>query len=314
MRLMLTLSDLPHRLPDLQLVIVHGGGRGGGEFVAEKALAEFAAAGQTIALVAASDRAGMVRAIRGQSGNPGIRVLFTAGMRDLPGALAAKKAGVSYATYLQVPYFRAMSPRDPVHAAAVIAMTAFHRMYAAHNFVNSQASWPGWFDAETLAPITAGELNADAPPPPLSPSGDLTIATACRLFTERGKGSKDTDSLLRLIDEIRRYNCSGAAKRQIRVVHYGDVDGAHAAMFSRHADVIQLRGYSRTWLHDDAINAFFFFSRYEGFGLAPLEATRAKRPVFVNEGFPNELRLCCPVRRIVTWDPGRSILEQIVQS
>lgn len=311
---MLTLSDLPRRLPDLQLIIVHGGGRGGGEFVAEKILTEFAAAGRAIDLVAASDRAGMVRAIRSQSGNPGIRILFTAGMRDLPGALAAKMAGVLYATYLQVPYFRAMSLRDPVHAAAVTAMTAFHRMFAAHNFVNSQASWPGWFDAETLAPITADELNADAPSAPLPPSGGLTIATACRLFTERGIGSKDTTSLLRLIDEIRRHNRAGAGGRQVQLVHYGDVDDTHAAMFSSHADVIQLRGYSRTWLYDDAeIDAFFFFSRYEGFGLAPLEATKTNRPVFVNEGFPDELRRCCPVETIITRDPRCSILEQIIQ-
>jgi len=307
-----TLSDLPDLLPDLRLLVIHGEGRGGGERAAAKINDAYRARGRTIDVIGSGNRRALKAAIQALQGVPGTLVLFSGGMRDLPGALAARTAGVGFAAYFQVPYLRSLSISDPVHASAVMAMVGFNRLFAHHIFVNSGQGWPQWLQGRILLPIVDAERIV--PHPVKWPVAKLVrLATACRLFSERGHGSKDVSSVLRLIEEVRAHNRTQDGQR-IELVHYGDVDAYHTALLDPHRDVLERRGYATDWYTADAqVNGYFFFSHYEGFGLAPLEATKTGYPVFVNEGFPPELLACGPVRRIVTGDIRRPILGQMVR-
>lgn len=306
-----TLSDLPDLLPDLRLLVIHGEGRGGGERAAAKIDDAYRAKGSTIDVIGSGNRSALKAAIQALRGGPGTSVLFSGGMRDLPGVLAARTAGVGFAAYFQVPYLRSLSISDPVHAAAVMGMVGFNRLFARNIFVNSGQGWPLWLQGRTLLPIVDAERVVQRPAKwPVA--GLVRLATACRLFSERGHGSKDVESMLRLIEEVRIYNQAQNGQR-IELVHYGDVDAYHAALLDPHHDVLERRGYAMDWYTADSlVNGYFFFSHYEGFGLAPLEATKSGCPVFVNEGFPPELLTCGPVRRIVTRDAHRTILGQMV--
>lgn len=306
-----TLSDLPDLLPDLRLLVIHGEGRGGGERAATKINDAYRAKGRAIDVIGSGNRPASKAAIQALRGVPGTPVLFSGGMRDLPGVLTARAAGVGFAAYFQVPYLRSLSISDPVHAAAVTAMVGFNRLFARHIFVNSAQGWPSWLQGQVLLPIADAERVVQRPVE-WPTAGLVRLATACRLFLERGHGSKDVGSMLRLVEEVRAYNRSGNGQ-QIELVHYGDVDDHHAALLDPHRDVLERRGYATDWYTaDPRVNGYFFFSHYEGFGLAPLEATKTGHPVFVNEGFPPELLTCGPVRRIMTGNAHRTILGQMV--
>ena len=102
--------------------------------------------------------------------------------------------------------------------------------------------------------------------------------------------------------------------RRFRVDHFGEVHPAIADELRQSRLPIQFHGYAPDWI-SRASDICFFFSNYEGFGLAAFEAAKAGHRVFVNGGFPIELLEACPgIRMVDTRHAWKPILTQVVDA
>lgn len=311
-----TLDDLPELLPELRLLSVHGTGRGGGEYVATQIDRAFRARGRSLTILPShSITYSGLRRCSTSTRQPVL--LLTAGPRDLPVAIKALFAGVPHAVYYQVPYRAAITWRDPVHAAGVFLFLTFNALFASVSLCNSANSRPpGTRGPTVVLPFRRDQLNTHAVPPEfklhVKRGGDagVVMTTACRLFPERGRGSRDLISLRRLLLECREISLRGGPA--CRVEHFGDVHETVSANLMRDRLPIIFRGYAADWTRR-AGDLCFFFSLYEGFGLAALEASLAGLAVYVNEAFPPELLEIAPsIHRLNTRDLSRPLLGQML--
>jgi hypothetical protein len=245
-------------------------------------------------------------------------VLLAAGPRDLPLLLICAWRRRPFVVYLQVPYTQAITWRDPLHATGVLAFLGLVHLLARRVLANSGNSARALSrrKVELVWPLTASELRADVvkrlPEPAFASDALLTIDVVCRLAIERGIGSRDVDALARLLRECRERHAAGGSA--VRVRHFGECSPRIQAELQRiGGPIVSFEGY-----HDDWVAAgrgpVVLLSRYEGFGLAAFEASRAGRLVYVNEAFPDELILLCPsITRILT-SSGQAILDQVVHA
>lgn len=330
---MQTLDDLPRLVPRPCLLSLHGLGRGGGERVACKIKAVFAAQGWDLT-VASSAAVGSELLRASARAGRGEIALLTAGPRDLPLIAVCAWFRRPFAVYLQVPYWRALTWRDPLHAMAVLAYLFAVVLLARLVLANSRATAAGlpWRRVAVVWPVTRAELATNAwPPQPaqglgqrvqaggqaseavvgrIADSGrESVIDVVCRLAQERGRGSRDVAALARLLSECRsRLNCGGVP---VRVRHFGAcAPGIRLQLLAAGGNAVAFQGYRDDWL-EAGPGPVVLMSRYEGFGLAAFEAARAGRPVFVNEAFPDDLFEACPsIRRIRTFG-CHAILPQL---
>ncbi len=316
------LTNLPEILPDIALLTVHGEGRGGGEKVARMIEAAYIERGRNLSVAAARQaKLAMIelkqhvrssnRTVKGASA----LVLFTSGPRDLPLILLAMWHRIPFAVYMQVPYTLAITWRDPIHAIAVmiyVQISSFAHITRIANSQTTALSFSG--PAEIVLPIITSSENSlhECPPtrPLLSIDKPVVFVTACRLFLERGRGSRDLGALERLLTECRAHNSQGGTQYSVR--HYGDVHPEIRARFANHKDVLTFAGFNANWLHEES-GPFFFFSVYEGFGLSAYEAARAGKSVFVNSVFPSELTtMFTNINVVDTESRDCPILEQML--
>ena len=133
----------------------------------------------------------------------------------------------------------------------------------------------------------------------------------CRLFPERGIGSRDLKNMLRLTNEIAEFNKSSEEK--IILNHWGDAEESLINEFTYQSDnSFKSHGFKKDWF-TRANGKMVFLSNYEGFGLAPLESAAYGFETYVNEVFPKELFFCNnSIKLIITKKNKISILHQIL--
>jgi hypothetical protein len=310
---MLTLSDLPSLLRIPSFVTVHGIGQGGGELVARK-LALIFGIGDARLLAYSSGISAVLKKIYHQRVNG--HVLCTAGPRDiavlLMSALMLRRADV----YLQVPYSRSVTWRDPLHLTVVVLYIILIIVLARRIFVNSAETGRGilFRQRTTVLPITRHELDAARASEymgrVLPPHLPRTFNVVCRLNRERGRGSRDLEGLRRFVREVADWNQCGGFPTVID--HYGECDPIiKAILLEKAQNSIRFHGHVSEWICRNS-GPLVLFSRYEGFGLAAFEAASAGRQVYVNEAFPRELLSAAPrIRRFHSAINNRSILRQL---
>ena len=319
-----TLTNLPELLPNLALLTVHGEGRGGGEKVARQIETAYVERGGSLLVTAARQaKKAMIElkermlARNGTAKGSGALVLFTSGPRDLPLMLFAIRHRIPFAVYMQVPYTLAVTWRDPIHAIAVMVYVKISSLASIMRIANSETTARSFSrPAEIVLPIVDSPENSlpEAPPTQqsLSLNKPVVFVTACRLFPERGRGSRDLDALEQLLTECRAHNAQGGTQYSVR--HYGDVHSQIRARFANYKDVLSFGGFNSNFLHDEN-GPFFFFSVYEGFGLSAYEAAQAGKSVFVNSAFPSDLTsLFANINLIDTGSRGRPILKQLLNA
>lgn len=310
---MLTLSDLPSLLRTPSFVTVHGIGQGGGELVARK-LAGIFGIGDARLLAYSSGTPAVLKGVYHQRAHG--HVLCTAGPRDiavlLMSALMFRRADV----YLQVPYHRSVTWRDPVHLVMILLYIILVMTLARRIFVNSTGTGRSILlrQRTIVLPVARHELDAvrisacmDMISPPHMPR---TFNVVCRLNRERGRGSRDLEGLRRFVREVADWNQCGGFPTVID--HYGECELTIKAMLLEGArGAIRFHGHVSDWLLRNS-GPLVLISRYEGFGLAAFEAASAGRQVYVNEAFPHELLAAVPrIRRFCSEISNRSILSQL---
>lgn len=310
---MLTLSELPSLLCAPSFVTVHGIGQGGGELVALK-LARIFGIGDARLLAYSSGTSTVLKRVYNQS-NHG-HVLCTAGPRDiailLMSALMLRRADV----YLQVPYHRSVTWRDPVHLTVVIFYAILVTLLARRIFVNSTGTGRTILlrRRTTVLPVARHELDAarasECKDEVLLPHMPRTFNVVCRLNRERGRGSRDLEGLRRFVREVADWNQCGGVPTVVE--HYGECEPAIKAILLKQArGAIRFHGHVSDWICRNS-GPLVLFSRYEGFGLAAFEAASAGRQVYVNEAFPHELLAAVPrIRRFRSAISKGSILSQL---
>lgn len=309
---MLALNDFPALLQIPSCVTVHGIGKGGGELVARKLSHVFKMSDSQ--LLAFSS--GWESVLKGVFHNRKYgHVLCTAGPRDiavlLTSALMFRRADV----YLQVPYHRSITWRDPVHLIVVLLYIALVTLLARGIFVNSADTGRCilFRQTVTILPVYRKELDAAQSLKPiikiLNSQAPRIFNVVCRLNIERGRGSRDIEGLRRFVCEVANWNLSGGFPTVIN--HYGECEPEIEAMLVKHASgAIRFQGYVADWIHRSK-GPLVLFSLYEGFGLAAFEAALAGRQVYVNEAFPPELLVAAPnIHRFFSSVQCGNILSQ----
>ena len=115
-----------------------------------------------------------------------------------------------------------------------------------------------------------------------------TFVFAFRLSKEKGIQSRDIASFINF--------SNGVKKNGGKVVHYGNVDFDLLKSYPYSDDIIdfvEFRGYKRDWM-EHCKGVFVHFSNYDGFGLAPVEASLAGLDVRVSYGVPEEAFIVAP--------------------
>ena len=219
------LDDLVKLLPDLRVMSVHGLGRGGGEKVAQEIVHLYSEVGKTVKIVP-SDKLEISRVNEHGIDRKRVKLLLTSGLRDIPAAISAFALGVPYAVYLQVPYLKAASWRDPVHAIATLFMLLLHRFVARAVFCNSTNTDSNLLGRSRIVlpirrPVSNKRPASSHRTKKRNLPKSLVFVTACRLFHERGSGARDLDSLARFSKECHTYSLLHGVN--IQVIHYGDV-------------------------------------------------------------------------------------------
>jgi hypothetical protein len=283
------LDDLPLFLNSISSLSVHGKGKGGGEVVIEKILVLYSDLKKNVNISRISGEDGFLkRFLFIFNTNKRETILLTAGVRDIDLIffcfLLNKKAFI----YNQVPYLKAASKKkDIVHYLLVRLYVFLLKLKIITIFTNSKSCITiKGKDIKVILPILKKE-QVISPAQHLSFNTSLiNFGTAFRLNTERGRGSKDIEGLVlfcKQMDQVLK-------KKGInfKVTHFGQYEENLKLQIQNEFQNIEFKGYTSDWIENSEIDAYFFISRYEGFGLAALEAS-LKKPVYVNEAFPEEL-------------------------
>jgi hypothetical protein len=287
------LNNFPVILPHLSVLTVHGEGRGGGEKVAEKIIEVYSESGKNLDLIKASDLSRAVTWFKtyqksDKLQSKDVKILCTSGPRDLPMILLCIFYRIPFAVYLQVPYIKSISWKDPVHALTIFFFLLISTLFATSRLTNSsQTSRSFWLNSEVVIPVNNKEISNTKLLKNKCPVKEcLIITTACRYFPERGKGSRDLHATIQLLVECKKHNEKGGGKIFVR--HYGSVHIDVKRKFDDFHDVITFCGYKSDWMKSEN-GPFIFLSNYEGFGLSAFEASQEGKIVFVNKAFPSEL-------------------------
>lgn len=288
------------------MVSVHGEAKGGGERVARNIQEIYNSQSKTVKLVNYKEARGCVTKFNIST------VFLTSGLRDYFNLLYFISKGVRTVIYIQVPYHKAASVKHPIHLIATWIFLITVLALKIELFVNSKNVVPKILQKRsTLVLPISQRLEVNGAKNKYTPSDNFVLVTACRLNIEAGLGSRDLKSLIRLLEECRALSDSGGIKYS--VLHFGDVHPSVALKFVDYLDVIEFCGFQENW-YDTVCDVFFFFSNYEGFGLAAYEASRTGTVTIVNEAFPEELMLVADnIQRIETQGVN-SIIKEIINA
>ncbi len=285
------LDDFPIFLNAIHSLSVHGKGKGGGEVVVEKIVALYSnlKADSDISKISGEDSFFKRFLFILKTKKPGA-ILLTAGLRDIDVILFCFLLNKKAFVYNQVPYLKAASiKKDVVHYLFVRLYVFLLELKFITIFTNSKSCITiKGKDIKVILPILKKEKV-------ISPSQTLhfnkpqiNFGTAFRLNTERGMGSKDLEGLVLFCKQIDKILQQKGI--DFKVTHFGQYEDALKLKLKNEFNNIEFKGYTSNWIENTEIDAYFFISRYEGFGLAALEAS-SKKPVYVNDAFPEELFL-----------------------
>ena len=284
------LDDLPHFFHSIQILSVHGKGKGGGEIVAEKIMSLFAqsqTAPKTIKI--GSEDGFLKRFLAIYKSKTTSTILLTAGLRDIDLLVYCVLLHKKVNLYNQVPFLKATSfTKDFMHFFFVKIYAFVLRSKAITLFTNSKnCIHIKGKENKVILPFFKKELVSTTCKPVDVNKMELVFGTAFRLNTERGLGSKDLNAIInfckRVDEKLKKRGVSFSVK------HFGQFEEKLALILQEQIPNIEFHGYTENWT-EHKVDAYFFISRYEGFGLAALEAS-SRAPVYVNEAFPKELFL-----------------------
>ena len=282
----LTLDALIEELPHLKIVVVHGEGQGGGEILSKKIKSLY---NHDVDIVKYSEiDFALLNELKKRNEKDSISILFTAGLRDVPAILKSKILGLKIALYLTVPYHKAATIKDPFHFLIVYFSQLFF-ILSDKIYITSRNIKILFKQPIVMIPIKKEE-NYNKKRFTIINKKKIVGVTASRLNIERGVGSRDIDSfndkgLEGSNDECHLYNEENDNK--IELYHFGEVETSIQKVITSDYQCINFLGYDSNWQKFNA-DFYFFFSRYEGFGLAPLESSQRALTI-VNKAFPDEL-------------------------
>jgi len=280
------LNNLSDFLPSLQLLSFHGKGRGGGEVLVDRIIKIYSKSNKNKNLKIISCNENLLLRIseilKNRDGS-----LFTAGLRDLDIISLSIVLRKKFNIYNQVPYHKAIKfKKDPVHYLLVKFYFFIIKYFANQIFINSLECIP--FTTQrviTLLPIMEQKKLINKIEFNKYTKKTLTLGTVFRLTEERGIGSKD---YAKMIDFLLKMNkCTSNKNIEFKVIHCGDFNEKLQKKITNKFNKIEFLGFKKNWCSIN-VDAYFFISKYEGFGLAPYEAS-FKNLVFVNDAFPKEL-------------------------
>jgi len=294
-------------------ITVHGLGKGGGEVVAKKIRTIFDLE-QDQMIGYSIGTASLIRRVF-KKGNHR-RVFCTAGPRDIFVIILCAMTFQPAYVYLQVPYHKTISLKDPIHLILVVFFLLVLQVFARGVYVNSKNSrTPFSFRQQRVVlPVTKEELtdlkekrNTSVETGALNSNSIYLIG---RFNKERGVGSRDLKGVTTLAQEVAQYNRKALIK--ISIVHYGDSDpDIRSKLIKESNDAFSSKGFLEDWL-TQVKGDVLFLSNYEGFGLAAFEAAKSGLSVYVNEAFPEELLSCTTgIRRVYSLNTEASILTQM---
>lgn len=287
-----TLDQIPNLLPMLKVITVHGKGKGGGEVVASKIVEIYSKKNKKIHPIIAGQIKNLIQLIKHSNDNlSSIPILLTAGLRDLPLAIFLIFKRIEYSVYVQVPYHKAKTIKDPSHFILAILFENIVIKYSKFVISTSVQCLPDRCPPNAVVlPVTQKNLQMTAINNfvkeifPFRKS--FVFVTACRFNKERGIGSRNLNAWIRFLETCAEEN--SLRKNSYKVIHFGECDPDIKNIFVSNGFPITFAGYDSDWLHQDC-DAYLFFSNYEGFGLAAFEASSTHIPVIVSSSFPNEL-------------------------
>ncbi|WP_269622130.1 hypothetical protein [Prochlorococcus marinus] len=305
------LSDLPSLISKPSSIIYHGlGAIGGGEIVAEKIIDLFKISQSNIY----THRLNILILLRHIFKKTNGRPFCLSGPRDIPiiifAFLCIRRADV----YLQVPYHLSITRNRPIHLFSVLIYLLLVNFCSKTVLVNSSNTGKYVLFKKTIVvlPILNSDLYNRSLAVTINPksSSKKVITLSCRLELEQGSPSKDIPSILRLSNEVSKYNLDNNI--QCEIIHFGFChESIKQILLDASLGSIKFFDYDPLWLNHIS-NTVVFLSLYEGFGLAPFEASCRGANVFVNEAFPKELLELAPnIHRIVSKDSKISILSQL---
>lgn len=282
------LDDLPYFFDSIQILSVHGKGKGGGEIVAEKIMSLFAQSQTVPKTIKISSEDGFLKRFRTiYKAKKTSAIFLTSGLRDIDllvyCVLLRKKA----ALYNQVPFLKATSfTKDFIHYLLVKTYVFVVKSKAITLFTNSEECIRiRGKENKVILPFFKKDLVLEACNRIDVNKPELVFGTAFRLNTERGLGSKDLNAIVNFCKRVNEK----LKKKEVAftIKHFGQFEEKLALLLKEQIPNIEFHGYTENWT-EHKVDAYFFISRYEGFGLAALEAS-SKAPVYVNEAFPKEL-------------------------
>jgi len=286
------LDHLPLFLKSPDLISYHGRGKGGGEVVFEKIIKVYKESGQTSIQTISSKVSFIKRFIIIFKLKRAATLVLTAGVRDIDllffSIIFRKKVYV----YLQVPYHKSISfKKDSIHFMVVKLYLFVIKMKARLIFSNSSQTLEfSNKKTKVILPIFSSDIVKEKIKFHKISKPQIIFGTAFRLNEERGIGSKDLKGLIKVLQKINEIVTAKGVK--FKVLHFGEFNSGISKEIQKQFSEILFSGYKKQWIYED-VDAFIFFSNYEGFGLAPLEAS-SKKLVFVNDAFPKDLFECSP--------------------
>ena len=309
------LKDLKQIIECPSYISYHGGSRykarGGGEKVLQNIIDIYNLNNKNISNVNSGINKRIILLVKCLFKNKG-RPLLMAGPRDIPLILISFFLGKRANIYIQVPYLKSISIKDPLHAIVSILYIFMCTLFAEKILKNSSATINLNLFRETIIILPINCISQYQNIKVNNNKEDFfQFNFVCRLFPERGIGSRDFKNMLRLAREIATFNKS--SQKKLFLNHWGDAEKTLIYELKKHTNnYFNNYGFENEW-YLKARGKMIFISNYEGFGLAPLESASYGFETYVNEVFPIELFNCNKsIKRIITKKNDISILNQIM--
>ena len=306
------LDDLVSCTSDVKVLTQHGIGKGGGELVAESLALAWGIPHSSRITHKSGIWDVLLNVIRSSSRG---RVMCTAGPRDIPVITLLSFMGQRPYVYLQVPFIKSITWKDPLHLITVLIYLFLLLFLAKRIFVNSTETAKSiiFRNVTIILPIWRADFLKIAKRHNKQRKrwqSDWNIV--CRLTRERGRGSRDLCGIKRLAIEIAEWNRS--SNRKVVFHHFGDCSlDIMTDLSVKSEGGIVFHGFTPNWL-SLSNGPIVLLSLYEGFGLAAFEAAVDGRDVYVNEAFPFDLiDICKTIHQVRSSDLDWSILKQLLE-
>ena len=249
------------------LVSLHGGAQGGGEKVIFKILN----LRQDITIVTYKSVLTTNK-----------KILFTAGIRDLPLMLVATIFRKKFISYVQVPYDKQYE-NFSLLSFALFVWKFTNILFSNKTYINSSNLLPLFPNkTQVLLPIMLKEMSLFAP---MISKKINHFFFAGRFTKARGIDAKNFALYLKL------FKVAEKKLHTFKFHIYGEVDPECMVMLRYFISkkIVIVHGFKADW-HEDCINKTgVFLSNFEGFGLSVFEIRNKCKHLYISDAFPFEL-------------------------